>query len=74
MCEKVLANDLTVECESLGIIPDFQFGFRPRHATSHPLLRIIRCVGKCMNDGKYSLLVTLDIEKAFDTTLAFYTK
>ena len=37
-------------------------------SAAHPLLRIVKAVGENMVNGKYSLMVTLDIEKAFDTT------
>ena len=36
--------------------------------TAHPLLRIVKAVGENIVKGKNSLIVTLDIEKAFDTT------
>ena len=68
VCEASLAADLREECSRLGVIPDFQFGFRAHHSTAHPLLRIVKAVGEAMVNQRYSLMVTLDIEKAFDTT------
>ena len=54
-------------CDDNNIIPDFQFGFRPNHSTSHALLKFTEDVSKNLNVSKSTVACSLDCEKAFDT-------
>lgn len=47
-------------------IPDHQFGFRPHHSTTQQLQRIITNIAKIANEKETGILVSLDVEAAFD--------
>lgn len=65
--EKVMLKRLQqFEFENNNIIPE-QFGFRSNHSTVLQLARIINTITYNFNIKKNTSVVTLDIEKAFDT-------
>ena len=43
-----------------------QFGFRPKHSTSHAILNLVNQVTASLVSGKMALAVLLDIRKCFD--------
>lgn len=50
-----------------NVIPNTQFGFIPKHSTTHALIRLIEQCVKGINSKQSTIAVFLDIEKAFDT-------
>jgi len=48
-------------------IPNFQFGFRSLHATTHQLHRVVDTISTALETKKYCAGVFLDVAKAFDT-------
>lgn len=47
-------------------LPNHQFGFRPKHSTTHQLTRIVQDATKNINQNWSGIIVSLDIEAAFD--------
>ena len=65
--EKTFAKTLNkfhTETDMLGIN---QFGFKAGHSTNHALIQTINKIQLEKNRGHYSILVSLDLSKAFDT-------
>jgi len=48
-------------------IPNFQFGLRSLHATTHQLHRVVDTISTALKTKKYCARVFLDVAKAFDT-------
>ena len=48
------------------IISPNQFGFRSKHSTIHPILLIKHFIEQELQKKKHVIMVTLDIQKAFD--------
>lgn len=65
--EKIIANRLNEIMLRERILPDIQFGFREAHSTTHALLNLTNRVRDDMDRKRTNVLVSLDIEKAFDT-------
>lgn len=66
--EVALRQRIEEHCEEHNILPDDQYGFRPRRCTSHPLAGLEHDITTALNRGVTTIAVTLDMEKAFDTT------
>lgn len=66
ICEKVILDRLQDETEELGILPDAQFGFRAEHSTTQQTARLTDFITKALNQRKYTGILALDVEKAFD--------
>ncbi|KAK3927625.1 RNA-directed DNA polymerase from mobile element jockey [Frankliniella fusca] len=47
-------------------IPPHQFGFQAQHSTTHQLIRLVHDIGLTMEGHQKAILVSLDIEAAFD--------
>ena len=47
-------------------LPNYQFGFRPKHGTTHQLTRIIHDSTENINKKFNGIIISLDIEAAFD--------
>lgn len=63
--EKIIKKRLE---ESLGShIPDYQFGFKPKSSTIHPLTILVNNVETAKLNGMYTGAVFLDVSKAFDS-------
>ena len=52
--------------EERKIIPDYQFGFRQKHATIEQIHRIVYKIFNDLEDKKYCTAAFLDISQAFD--------
>ena len=60
---KRLVNFLT---QTNFFFPD-QFGFLQGRSTNHAIMKIINYISGALNEDKYSILVLLDVQKAFDS-------
>jgi hypothetical protein len=65
--EKVMCNRLTNYLESNKLISKYQFGFRKKHSTVHPILHLLNEVSEASSRKKYTLAIFCDLRKAFDT-------
>lgn len=65
--EKVIYKRVFEFCKENNIIPDSQYGFKPKHSTVHVLLKLFEDVSSGFNSDKPTIAVLLDIAKAFDT-------
>lgn len=64
--ERLMQPILTQEADNKQMIPDCQFGFRAKHSTTLQLARIMDIALAAINKGEVGVLVTLDVEAAFD--------
>jgi len=65
--EKIILKRITTIAQSKNSIPNFQFGFRSHHATTHQLHRVADTISAALETKKYCAGVFLDVAKAFDT-------
>ena len=65
--ERIVHARLQEEVDELGVVPETQFGFRPRHSTTHQALRVVEHVTERFNHKEATGAVFLDISKAFDS-------
>lgn len=65
--EKVLKTRISKFIDQHGIVPPNQFGFRPFHSTTHQIKRLYNHINTGFKNGNSTILLTLDIEKAFDS-------
>lgn len=65
--ECFINEKLRAHCEDNDVLPDTQFGFRPRHSTTHALLKFSEDVCVHLNNKTPIIACSLDTEKAFDT-------
>lgn len=66
--EKLLLLRLNKFIRNNDVIKNHQFGFRESHSTTHQLIRLSKFVSLGFNQNQSTGAVSLDIEKAFDTT------
>jgi hypothetical protein len=66
--ESWILQKIRKHCDDNLIIPDEQFGFRPRHSTIHALSKFTHDVTSAINMKIPTVACSLDCEKAFDTT------
>jgi hypothetical protein len=66
--EKVMYNKLMSYLNSQQIFYKHQYGFRPKHATIHPLIHLLNKCAEAENSNpkKLTLTVLCDLSKAFD--------
>ena len=64
--EKAAQSQIATYTTKNHIIPDLQFGFRPRHSTMHALMAITEHIQKQLNNNKHVFVCSLDLKKAFD--------
>lgn len=62
--EKIIKNRL--ETLNIKLTQDEQCGFKKNHSTEHQLCRIVQDVGLGRMNNKKTMMILLDIEKAFD--------
>ena len=81
--EKVFLKQVNEQLDRFEIISKNQFGFRSKHSTIHPILLIKNFIERELQKKKHVIMVTLDIQKAFDCVktsgllqnkIKFYTK
>jgi hypothetical protein len=65
--EKISSQQLTEHLDIENIVSDNQFGFRKGHSTLHPLIVTRNELELAKNRNEFSILITLDLKKAFDT-------
>ena len=65
--EKIIANQLSAYLESNNLISNSQHGFRPKLSTQTALSTISDKIFDNMDKKKISLLLLLDLSKAFDS-------
>ena len=65
--EKIVANQLTTYLETNNLLSNSQHGFRPKLSTETALLKISDRIYYNMDNKKISLLLLLDLSKAFDS-------
>jgi len=64
--EKLLLSRINIIMENHGLIPDHQFGFRSKYATTEQIHRIIKRINNDMETSRYCSTVFLDVSQAFD--------
>lgn len=64
--EKLFRNRLDDLLQELHIIPDYQFGFRRKHASLEQVHRVAAVVRNSLEAKEYCCAVFLDISQAFD--------
>lgn len=65
--EKIIQTRLIAEIEQKNLLPEYQFGFRKGHSTTHQAMRIKRFIQRNKHNKRSTGMLLLDIEKAFDT-------
>ena len=65
--EKIIAHQLTEFLEKNNLISESQHGFRPNLSTETALLKISDKIYRNIDEKKISLLLLLDLSKAFDS-------
>lgn len=65
--ERIVERRLTAFAEEKNLLPDFQFGFRRGHSTTHQAARIKQFIINEKTKKKSTGMVLLDVEKAFDS-------
>ena len=65
--EKVMYRRLVSYCETTNILYDRQFGFRAGHSTEMAVTEAVSIVTKALNEKNPTLVVNMDLSKAFDT-------
>lgn len=66
LLEKLVAQQLTCFMNEQRIFSDKQFGFRTGYRTEHILTEIMKKVDNEKSNGKHTLGIFLDVQKAFD--------
>jgi hypothetical protein len=64
--EKLLLKRLLPLVEHANLIPNHQFGFRPRHSTIEQTHHLIRILSDTLDNSQYCSAAFLDISQAFD--------
>jgi len=65
--ERILLKRLFKISNEQNALPDFQFGFRQKHATFHQLHRVVDLIASSLEAKKYCSAVFLDVAQAFDS-------
>lgn len=64
--EKIIAARLNLELDDLNVLPNFQFGFRSKHSTSHALRYLFDNIEDALKKRETTGVLYFDVEKAFD--------
>lgn len=67
LLEKCMYKQLISYLESNHLLSPNQFGFRPKHSTSHACISFSDKIHNNTNEEKVTIAVSVDIKKAFDT-------
>ena len=65
--EKCIYNRLSEFLSENHILSNCQYGFRPKHSTSHAAIDLVSKVSDAFNSNKCLLGLFIDLSKAFDT-------
>ena len=65
--EKIIATRLTIFLNNNNILSSWQFGFRSKHSTIHPMIHLMNFVADSSNRKKHTIAIFCDLKKAFDT-------
>jgi Reverse transcriptase (RNA-dependent DNA polymerase) len=65
--EKIVSIRLNNYLNVNKLISPCQFGFRSKHSTVHPMLKLVNSASSALNNKKYFLTIFCDLRKAFDT-------
>ena len=65
--EKVISTQLTEYLENNNLLKASQYAYRNNSSTEQALVNVTEQIYKSINKGKISLLVLLDVSKAFDS-------
>lgn len=65
--ERVVFNRLLNFLNQNNILCSSQFGFRPKHSTSHAIINLIDQISEAIDKKEYTVGIFIDLSKAFDT-------
>lgn len=65
--ERIVLSRIIVEAHDLNCIPDFQFGFRANHSTTHALKYITDFIEEKLGCSETIGILYFDVQKAFDS-------
>jgi retron-type reverse transcriptase len=65
--EKVILTRLVRATNENHVLPDEQFGFRPKHSTADQLIHVTEFISQGINQKESTGAIFLDVAKAFDT-------
>lgn len=65
--ENILFKRFSTIVLQQNVLPQFQFGFRPKHATFHQLHRVVDYVATSLETKKYCSGIFLDVPWALDS-------
>lgn len=64
--EKIIQKRMFKFIENSSTLPNFQFGFRPLHGTTHQLLRLSELIVSGFEKKEFTAAAFLDVAQAFD--------
>jgi len=64
--EKLLITRIQPTLQDKQILPDHQFGFRQKHATTEQVHHIVSIIHDALESDQYCMAAFLDISQAFD--------
>ena len=65
--EKIIAARLMDFLDANNILSKWQFGFRPGHSTTHPMVHFLNKISTALNKKQHTISIFCDLKKAFDT-------
>ena len=65
--EKIVCSRLVIFLENNNILSPSQFGFRSKHSTVHPMVKLTNFVSEALNKKEHAIAIFCDLRKAFDT-------
>ena len=66
IAEKIIYSRLNTIDEGTGLVCDPQFGFQTGHSSVQQIARIVNDTYAALNSKKSTVMLLLDVEKAFD--------
>ncbi len=67
IAEKIMIDQMLQHLNNHKVITKYQFGFRKLHSTDHAVISTINHIETQKNLGNYTILLSLDLSRAFDT-------